>query len=237
MTSAIVVERVVPLVLFASFIAGITLVAKISPVTLLRNLKPFLFLFIFTIVLHSVMTPGRTLFSVPLVQLAVSEKGLLFGLIFSARLALMVSVAGLMTLTTTPLSLTDGLERLLCPLKRLGFPAHEFAMMISIALRFIPVLAEEAERIQRAQLARGADFSGSLLRRARQMVPLLVPLFVAAFDRADRLAIAMESRCYQGGEGRTSYRELAFGTADLTAAALVVTAAVLMIGQSLLAVP
>ena len=122
---------------------------------------------------------------------------------------------------------------MLRPLRRMGFPAHEFAMMISIALRFIPVLAEEAERIKKAQLARGADFSGGLLRRTRQMIPLLVPLFLSAFDRADRLAIAMESRCYQGGEGRTNFRELSFSRADLAAAVVVVSAAGLMVVHSL----
>ena len=148
------------------------------------------------------------------------------------NLASLVSIAALMTLTTTPLALATGLERMLSPLKKFGFPAHEFAMMISISIRFIPVLAEEAERIRNAQLARGADFSGSLLRRAKKMVPVLVPLFQSAFERADHLAMAMESRCYQGGNGRTSYRVLAFSRSDLAASCVVATASLIMILRS-----
>ena len=136
------------------------------------------------------------------------------------------------TLTTTPLALANGLERMLSPLKKFGFPAHEFAMMISISIRFIPVLAEEAERIRNAQVARGADFSGNLLRRAKKMVPVLVPLFQSAFERADHLAMAMESRCYKGGNGRTSYRVLAFSRSDLAASCVVATASLIMILRS-----
>ena len=233
MTSALTLDAALPLILFALFLVLAVRLAKIPAGTLLANLKPFLWLFAFTVILHALMTPGRVLVQIPVLQWPVSQEGLRFGLLFCGRLATMVTVAALMTLTTPPLSLTDGLERMLRPLRRLGFPAHEFAMMISIALRFIPVLAEEAERIRKAQLARGADFSGGLLRRARQMVPLLVPLFLSAFDRADRLAVAMESRCYQGGEGRTNFRELSFSRADLAAAAVVVSAAGLMVVHSL----
>ena len=120
-----------------------------------------------------------------------------------------------MTLTTSPLAITDGLEYLLSPLKKLKFPAHELSMMLTIALRFIPTLLEETDKIIKAQMARGADFeSGNLFRRAQNMVPLLVPLFVSAFRRADDLATAMESRCYRGGEGRTRLNELVFQRAD-----------------------
>ena len=237
MTSALTLDAVPPLILFTAFLAVAVRLAKIPAVTLLTNLKPFLWLFAFTVILHAFMTPGRMLIHLPGLHWSVSHEGLRFGLLFCWRLATIVTTAALMTLTTAPLALTDGLERMLRPLRRLGFPAHDFAMMIAIALRFIPVLAEEAERIRKAQLARGADFSGGLLRRARQMVPLLVPLFLSAFDRADRLAVAMESRGYQGGEGRTSFRELSFSRADLAAAAVAVSASALMVAHSLAPFP
>ena len=154
---------------------------------------------------------------------------------FSVRLAVVVSLASLLTLTTSPIEITDGLERLLNPLRRFGFPAHELAMMVTIALRFIPVLIEEAERLHKAQLARGADFSGGPIRRVRQLMPLLVPLFLSAFARADRLAIAMESRCYRGGVSRTSYRVLQLRRRDLHAAVAVGTIVTLATCLGLLA--
>ncbi len=131
-----------------------------------------------------------------------------------------------MTFTTSPMELTDGLERLLRPFRRIGVPAHELALMMTIALRFIPTLLEETEKIMKAQMARGAEFSqGSLVRRARALVPLLVPLFVGAFRRADALALAMEARCYRGGEHRTRMRELRMRPRDYVAAAVVLLAA------------
>jgi energy-coupling factor transport system permease protein len=131
---------------------------------------------------------------------------------------MLVISASLLTLTTPPIALTDGLEHLLTPGKRIGIPAHELALMLTIALRFIPTLLEEADRIMKAQMARGADFnSGGLIQRARSLLPLLVPLFVSAFRRADELATAMEARCYRGGEGRTRLRELRLGVIDALA--------------------
>ena len=151
------------------------------------------------------------------------------GFFLALRILLLVSSAGLLTATTAPVALADGIEDLLSPLKRVRFPAHEVAMMMTIALRFIPTLGEEAEKITRAQAARGADFSGGgLLRRARSFVPVLVPLTVGAFRRADELADAMESRGYKGGEGRTRYRELRFRVSDTLA--LAVTLLVLLVG-------
>ena len=151
------------------------------------------------------------------------------GFFLALRILLLVSSAGLLTATTAPVALADGIEDLLSPLKGVRFPAHEVAMMMTIALRFIPTLGEEAEKITRAQAARGADFSGGgPLRRARSFVPVLVPLTVGAFRRADELADAMESRGYKGGEGRTRYRELRFRVSD--ALALAVTLLVLLVG-------
>jgi energy-coupling factor transport system permease protein len=131
---------------------------------------------------------------------------------------LLVAGTSILTLTTSPIMLTDGLEKLMSPLRKIHFPAHELAMMMTIALRFIPTLMEETDRIQKAQMARGADFeSGNIIQRAKSMIPILVPLFVSAFRRADELAMAMESRCYHGGEGRTRMRELHFHAGDLSA--------------------
>jgi len=158
---------------------------------------------IFTFILNLFFTGGET----PLLNLGIAtltKEGLINALRYSLRLIFLVLGSSLLTLTTAPVTLTDGLERLLSPLKVIHFPAHEMAMMMTIALRFIPTLLEEADKIMKAQSARGADFeSGKLFDRARAMVPLLVPLFVSAFRRAGDLAMAMEARCYHGGEGRT----------------------------------
>ncbi len=154
------------------------------------------------------------------------------GFFLALRILLLVSSAGLLTATTAPVALADGIEDLLSPLKRVRFPAHEVAMMITIALRFIPTLHEEAQKITRAQAARGADFSeGGLLGRVRAMLPVLVPLTIGAFRRADELAEAMESRGYRGGEGRSRYRELRFRARDalaLAAAVLVLVLGILL---------
>ena len=148
----------------------------------------------------------------------ITEEGLLQAVYISLRLILLVTGASIMTLTTSPIALTDGLERMLSPLKLFKFPAHELAMMMTIALRFIPTLMEEADKIRKAQMARGADFeSGNVIARAKAMIPILIPLFVSAFRRADELAMAMESRCYHGGEGRTKLHQLKLGGNDLVA--------------------
>jgi energy-coupling factor transport system permease protein len=190
----------------------------------LKNLRPFIWLFFFTFSMHALLTSGRVLWTVPYLDLEITAQGLALGAFFSLRLAVVIVAASLMTLTTAPMELTGGLERLLGPLRRFRFPVHELAMMVTISLRFIPVLIDEAERLHKAQLARGADFSGGPIRRARSLIPLLVPLFVSAFDRADRLALAMESRCYRGGDRRTSFHELAFARRDLLAGLAVLVA-------------
>ena len=149
----------------------------------------------------------------------MTDEGLRTAFFIAARLILLVVCSQMLTLTTSPNSLTDGLETLMRPLKRVHFPVHEIAMMMSIALRFIPTLMDEANKIMRAQMARGADFeSGNLIKRAKAMIPLLVPLFVGAFRRAQDLALAMEARCYRGGEGRTRMRQLRYGVRDAIAA-------------------
>lgn len=185
------------------------------------SLKPMRWLIAFMFLINLFFTQGeRVLFSWWIV--CVTAEGVRQAVFISLRLILLVAGTSLLTLTTSPIALTDGLERLLKPLARIRFPAHELAMMMTIALRFIPTLLEETDRIRKAQMARGADFeSGGLIARARAMVPILVPLFVSAFRRADELAMAMESRCYHGGEGRTRMRELRLARRDLYAAGTV----------------
>ena len=145
------------------------------------------------------------------------------GIKMSLRLVFLLLISSILTFTTSPIVLTDGIESLLRPFKCIGVPAHELAMMMTIALRFIPTLIEETDRIIKAQTARGADFdSGSLLQRAKNMLPILIPLFISAFRRADELAITMEARCYRGGEGRTRMHELVYKTGDFIALAIIV---------------
>lgn len=209
---------------------GGLLVAGIPPRLLWRSLRSILAIIAFTFVLQLFMTPGPVWFR--LGPLTATWPGLRMGMVTAGRLVLLILSTSLLTFTTSPIALTDGLEYLLRPLRRVGVPAHEIAMMMSIALRFIPTLLEEAEKIMKAQMARGADFqSGNVIRRARSMVPILVPLFVGAFRRADDLAMAMEARCYRGGEGRTRLRVLRMGASDLAALAgsAVVMAAALIL--------
>jgi len=192
---------------------------------LVKGLKPILFIMLFTFVLNIFFqSGGNTIFSWRFIR--VTDQGVRMAFFLAIRLILLVVCSQLLTLTTSPIALTDGMESLFRPLSRIGFPAHEIAMMMSIALRFIPTLMDEANKIMKAQMARGADFeSGNLIQRAKAMVPLLVPLFVGAFRRAEDLALAMEARCYHGGEGRTRMRVLKYGWRD--AAALAAVAALL----------
>jgi energy-coupling factor transport system permease protein len=210
--------------------AGAALVAAsgIPAGAFLRILRPVAFIVALTMLFQVLFSrEGATL--VEWGPLEVHSGGLRLGLLLGLRILLLVSAAGLLTATTAPVALADGIEDLLSPLKRLRFPAHEVAMMMTIALRFIPTLGEEAGKITKAQAARGADFSeGGPLRRACALVPVLVPLTVGAFRRADELADAMESRGYRGGEGRTRYRELRFRTRD--ALALGITLLILLAG-------
>lgn len=188
---------------------------------LLKGLKPILVILLFTVGLHFFLTPGTVLWQ--LGPLKITLEGIKQGVFMSLRLIFLVLVTSLLTLTTSPINLTDGLEKLLEPGRGIGIPAHELAMMMSIALRFIPTLLEETEKIMKAQIARGADFeSGNLWQRAKNMVPLLVPLFVGAFRRADELALAMEARCYRGSTGRTKMKQLVMTGKDYLALAILV---------------
>jgi energy-coupling factor transport system permease protein len=219
------------LLLVGAALAVLVIVGRVPPVELLRLLRPVLILVALTALFQVLFSrEGEMLFSWGVLE--VHEGGLEKGLFLALRIVLLVSAAGLLTATTTPVALADGMEDLLSPLKRLRFPAHEVAMMMTIALRFIPTLYEEAQKVIKAQAARGADFSeGGLVARLRATVPVLVPLTVGAFRRADELAEAMESRGYRGGEGRTRYRELRFRARDALAVA---GAALLVAGGALL---
>ena len=192
------------------------MISKVPMRMVLRSLKPLWWIILFTFVLHLFSHPGRELYRIW--QFVITQEGVEQGALISVRLMLLIILSTLLTFTTSPLKLTDGLESLLSPFKRLGLPAHELAMMMTIALRFIPTLISETDKIMKAQQSRGADFvTGSILSRLKNMVPILVPLFLSAFRRADDLALAMESRCYRGGEGRTRMKEMKLGRLDYVA--------------------
>ena len=188
-------------------------ISKVGARALFRGLKPVLFIIAFTAVLNLFYTPGREIWHFWIFRMTI--EGVRAAVTMMLRITLLIMGTFLLTYTTSPIRLTDGLENLLNPLKAIKLPVHELAMMMSIALRFIPTLIEETDKIMSAQRARGADFeSGNLLQRAKALIPLLVPLFVSAFRRADELATAMECRCYHGGEGRTKLHVLRYETRD-----------------------
>ncbi|ASS94461.1 energy-coupling factor transporter transmembrane component T family protein [Peribacillus simplex] len=207
-------NNVVSYGLLAVFTILLISLSKIPLRYLYNGLKPIFFLIVFTFLLHILFTKeGELLFEYGWFE--IYEGGLIQGLFISVRFTLLILVTSLLTLTTSPISITDGMEELLGPLKKWKMPVHELALMMSIALRFIPTLMEETEKIMKAQTARGVDFSsGPIKDRVKSIVPLLVPLFVSSFKRAEELATAMESRGYRGGEGRTKYRKLDWKTSD-----------------------
>ena len=200
-------------VMFAVLASSIA-VSRVPVKSVLRGLKPVLFIVVFTALLNIFYTPGPTVL-VKLWVFTVTLEGVQRAFFMVIRIMMLITGTFLLTYTTSPILLTDGLESLLNPLKKVRVPVHELAMMMSIALRFIPTLIEETDKIMSAQRARGADFeSGSLIQRAKALLPLLVPLFISAFRRADELATAMECRCYHGGEGRTRLRQLKYQARD-----------------------
>ncbi|MDR0851578.1 MAG: energy-coupling factor transporter transmembrane protein EcfT [Clostridiales Family XIII bacterium] len=220
--SLFIIEDFYGYVLIVLAVAAITAVSRVPVRFMLRGLKPVMIIILFTFVLNMLMTPGTILWQWKFIK--ITEEGLYNAVYLALRLILLIIGSSLLTLTTKPMKLTDGIESLLKPFKKLGLPAHELAMMMTIALRFIPTLLEETDKIMKAQQARGADFeSGGLLKRAKALIPLLVPLFVGAFRIAQELAMAMEARCYRGGEGRTKLNALKFRRRD--AVAVLLTAA------------
>ena len=214
----------------AAFTIGAMLLSRL-PLRLMWNaIKPLWIIIVFTMGIHIFTTPGNSIISYGIIN--ITDNGLAMGLQMAARLVFLILFSSLLTYTTSPIRLTDGIEHLLNPFRRIGVPAHELAMMMTIALRFIPTLLDETDRIMKAQSARGADFvTGSIIQRAKNMVPLLVPLFISAFRRADELAIAMEARCYRGGVNRTRMKELSILWVDYVGlgAVFIVTAILLLL--------
>lgn len=209
------------------FAATLIMISSVPLRYVLRGIKPLLWIFIFTAVLNLFLTPGETVLTV--FSFTVSREGIGMAIQLVVRLVLLVIGSSLLTLTTSPLQLTDGIEKLLKPLNKIGISSHETAMMMTIAIRFIPTLSEEAEKIMKAQTARGAQFSsGGLIKRAKALLPVLIPLFVSAFRRADELATAMEARCYRGGKNRTKMKESHLGKTDLRAGIVFVICTVIL---------
>ncbi len=207
-------------ILVTIFILISVLMCKVPLRYIAKGVRPMLIIFLFTGIFNLFLTPGDYLWQMSFwgLDIGISKEGIYLSIIMIIRLLYLVVVSSILTLTTSPLQLTDGIERLLNPLKRIKVPAHEIAMMMSIAIRFIPTLAEELDKITKAQMARGADFeSGNIINRAKALIPLLVPLFVSAFRRADELAVAMESRCYHGGNGRTKMKVTKITSVDIGA--------------------
>lgn len=197
----------------ALFLAIVIGLSKVPFGYIVKGLKAIVILLIFTSVFNLLLTPGDTVYRWSFIT--ITDKGINSAIFFSIRLILLIIGSSLMTFTTTPNQLTDGLEKVMKPLNHLKVPVHEIAMMMSIALRFIPILLEETDKIMKAQMARGADFeTGGLIKKAKSMIPILVPLFVSAFRRANDLAMAMEARCYRGGDGRTKMKPLKYHSRD-----------------------
>ena len=201
--------------------AALVFVSEIPPITVLKSLKPLSWLILFTLLIHFVSHDGEVLAKIFVFK--ITDAGVQQGILISLRLALLIILSSLLTFTTSPIKLTDAMEKILSPLSKVGVPSHELAMMMTIALRFIPTLLEETDKIIKAQKARGADFeTGNIFRRLKNFVPILVPLFLSSFRRADDLAMAMEARCYRGGEGRTHMKILKLNRADFFAGIVVI---------------
>ena len=203
--------------LMLSFLIFVIAVSKIPVKSILRGMKPLVFILAFTAILNIFFTGGKTVL-VEFWGLSITKEGIIRAVFMISRIMMLITGTFLLTYTTSPIALTDGLESLLGPLKKIHLPVHELSMMMCIALRFIPTLIEETDKIMSAQKARGADFeTGNIFKRVRALVPILVPLFISAFRRADELATAMECRCYRGGKGRTKMKLLRYHRADLLA--------------------
>lgn len=211
-----IVDNFMGFAIAAVCLGTVIAVSKVPFSFIVRGLKPIIIILLFTFTLNMFMIDGRILWQWGFLR--ITAEGLRTAVFMAVRLILLIIGSSMLTLCTRPLSLTDGIERLLSPFKRIGVPAHEIAMMMTIALRFIPTLLEETDKIMKAQQARGADFeTGSLIRRAKSLIPILVPLFVSAFRIAQDLAMAMEARCYRGGENRTRMNEMKLKRRDYVA--------------------
>ncbi len=198
------------------FLATVIGLSRVPFKFMIKGMRAILFLLLITVVFNLFLTPGEPVFTIW--KLTITKEGIKTASFMAIRLTMLIIGSSIMTLTTTPNNLTDGLEKAMSPLKLFRLPVHEVAMMMSIALRFIPILLEETDKIMKAQIARGADFeSGNIIKKAKALVPLLVPLFVSAFRRANDLAMAMEARCYHGGKGRTKMKPLVYKKRDAIA--------------------
>lgn len=228
LVSLFVGEGIAAYAIATVFLAAVIKLSKIPFKMILKGLKAILIILLITVSFNLFLTEGEPIFQLGFLKL--TKEGISVAFFMALRLIYLVLGASLMTLTTTPNDLTDGLESVLGPLNKIKVPVHEISMMMSIALRFIPILMEETDRIMKAQKARGADFeSGNLIQKVKAMVPLLVPLFISAFRRANDLAMAMEARCYRGGEGRTKMKPLHYEKADRTAYGILIGYLILMI--------
>ena len=211
-------------------------ISKVPMSFIMRGLKPILMILMFTFVLNIFMVPGTVIWQWKFLR--VTEEGLYRACFMGIRLMLLIIGSSILTFTTKPIELTDGLEKLMWPLSKIGVPAHEIAMILSFALRFIPALLQETDKIMKAQQARGADFeSGNILQRAKALIPILVPLFISAFHIASDLAMAMEARCYRGGKGRTRMNAIKFGKGDLIAGILMAALLVAVIWIGTVEIP
>lgn len=220
--------------LVALFCFGVVFLSKIKLSVVLKSVKPLMFVILFTAIINVFFTSGTDIIW-NYKFLKITLTGVKNAVNMALRLIFLVMGSSLLTYTTSPIMLTDGIEKLLKPFSKIGLPSHEIAMMMTIALRFIPTLLEETEKIMTAQKARGADFeSGNILKRAKALIPVLIPLFINAFKRADELATAMECRCYRGGEGRTRLRTLKYSKIDFIALAVMVVFSILLIFLSLI---
>lgn len=217
--SLFAVENFIGYILAGLFLCLIIKMSNVPFKYMIKGMKAILFLLIITVGFNLFLTPGEIVYSIW--KISITKEGIILAASMAVRLTFLIIGSSVMTLTTTPNNLTDGLESLLHPLKRIKVPVHEVAMMMSIALRFIPILLEETDIIMKAQIARGADFeSGNIIKKAKSLIPLLVPLFISAFRRANDLAMAMEARCYRGGENRTKMKPLKYYKRDYLAYAV-----------------
>jgi len=208
-----IVREITGFTLAAIFLFTIIKLSKVPFRFMIRGMKAIIFLLLFAVFFNLFLTPGEP--ALTLWRIIITWEGIRLALTLTTRLIMLILGSSIMTLTTTPANLTDGMEKLMKPLRIIKVPVHEVTMMMSISLRFIPILLEETDKIMKAQIARGADFeSGSLIKKAKSLVPLLVPLFISAFRRANDLAMAMEARCYRGGDGRTKMKPLVYKTRD-----------------------
>jgi energy-coupling factor transport system permease protein len=214
MTILLLVNKIALMVIVFLLLLVTIKVARLPLKLLLGNLKPFIWLFLITFFIHLFITENSGTVNLPVLNIPVNKLGAIAGISYSLRLAVLIILAALLTLTTSPVEMTDALENLFSPLKKMKIPVHDLIMMMTLSLRFVPTLLMEADKLRKAQISRGVSFQGNIFQKVKNVVPFILPLFLSVFRRADELALAMDARCYTGGEGRTRYKELSFGRND-----------------------